>query len=85
MGGTYKKLKKAVVFVAGMTVIIVGIILLAIPGPGLLTIAVGLLILSSEFEWAERHLKNVRKKIRQAYEKSKNKQKKPENNGQKKK
>lgn len=74
MKGTYKALRKTAVFIAGTAVVIAGIILLVIPGPGLLTIAVGLLILSSEFEWAERYLENVKKKIRTAYEKTKMKQ-----------
>lgn len=75
MRGTYKTLRKTAVFIAGMAVIIAGIILLVIPGPGLLTVAAGLLILSTEFEWAERHLNNVKKKIQETYEKSKQRRK----------
>lgn len=71
MRGTYRKLRKIIVAIVGALVVIAGVILLVIPGPGLLTIAAGLVILSSEFEWAERHLQNIRKKIREAYEKSK--------------
>jgi uncharacterized protein (TIGR02611 family) len=85
MKGTYKTIRKTVVFIAGVIVIIAGIILLVIPGPGLLTIAVGLVILSSEFEWAERHQKNIKKRIQDAYQKAKNKQQKPDNSRPKKK
>lgn len=84
MKRTYKAIRKTAVFIAGSVVIIVGLILLFIPGPGLLTIAAGLLILSSEFEWAERHLKSVKKRIKDAYEKSKAKQKKPKDDPDKK-
>lgn len=63
---------------------LIGIILLAIPGPGLVTIALGLVILSTEFDWAERHLKNVKKRISSVYDKAKNKQKKKESGRQKK-
>lgn len=73
MKKTYRALKKSAVFVAGVAVILAGVVLLVIPGPGLLTIGLGLLILSTEFEWAERHLKNIKQRIRSAYEKSKKK------------
>ncbi|MEX2014709.1 MAG: PGPGW domain-containing protein [Candidatus Saccharimonadales bacterium] len=85
MKRTYGTIKKAVVFIAGFTIIIAGLILLVIPGPGLLTIALGLLILSSEFEWAERHQKNIKKRIQDAYKKAKNKQKKTDSSRPKKK
>jgi uncharacterized protein (TIGR02611 family) len=81
---TYRALRKFAVFSAGSIVIIAGIILLVIPGPGLLTIAVGLLILSSEFEWAERHLKRVKKRMRDIYEKAKMKQEELKDKKQKK-
>jgi hypothetical protein len=33
------------------------------PGPGFLVIALGLFVLSLEYEWARRHLEKVRKKV----------------------
>lgn len=84
MNMTYKALRKTVIFIIGSIVFIVGVILLLIPGPGLVTMALGLLILSTEFEWAEKHLKSVRKKIQAIYEKSKNKNKKPQDDGKRK-
>ncbi|MFK8024847.1 MAG: PGPGW domain-containing protein [Ilumatobacter sp.] len=50
------QLKKAVVLVVGVAVVLVGVALLALPGPGMITIIVGLLILSTEFDWAKRWL-----------------------------
>lgn len=85
MNKTYKALKKIIVFSTGSVVVAAGIVLLVIPGPGLLTIAVGLVILSTEFEWAERHLKSVKKRIRDVYEKSKSKQEEPKDKQHKKK
>lgn len=64
-------LKKGAVFVVGFSVIILGIILLPLPGPGLLIIAFGLLILSSEFAWAERHLATMKSKMKQVLDKAK--------------
>lgn len=37
----------------GSALIVVGIILLVLPGPGLLLIALGVAVLASEFAWAE--------------------------------
>lgn len=41
---------------AGLGTVLLGILLLALPGPGLLTIAGGLAILSVDFVWARRLL-----------------------------
>jgi uncharacterized protein (TIGR02611 family) len=48
--------KKAVIFVVGVAVILAGIAMLVLPGPGILVIIVGLLILSTEFDWAQHWL-----------------------------
>jgi len=37
---------------AGLGMVLLGILLLALPGPGILTIAGGLAILAVDFEWA---------------------------------
>jgi len=42
--------------IAGFGVLIAGIVMLAVPGPGWLTIAAGLAILAAEFPWARRAL-----------------------------
>lgn len=55
--------RKVAVGLIGFPVIAVGIALLVLPGPGLLVIAAGLAILALEFEWAERHMKRIRKQI----------------------
>ncbi len=44
------------VAVAGLSVVLLGIVLLALPGPGLLVILAGLAILATEFHWARRAL-----------------------------
>ncbi len=45
--------------VAGFLVVLGGILLLVLPGPGLLVIAVGLGMLALEFAWAERALERA--------------------------
>ncbi|MGH8014045.1 MAG: PGPGW domain-containing protein [Candidatus Binataceae bacterium] len=55
-----KQMKRLLIFVAGITVLILGIVMLVVPGPGLLTVALGLGILATEFFWAQRLLGYVR-------------------------
>ena len=43
----------------GFTVVLLGIAMLVLPGPGLLVIAVGLGMLALEFAWAERVLERT--------------------------
>jgi len=50
----------------GFTVLGAGIALLALPGPGVLVIIVGLAILATEFAWAERALDKTLGKASQA-------------------
>jgi uncharacterized protein (TIGR02611 family) len=58
--------KRIAVTIAGFTVLIVGIAMLALPGPGLVLIIVGLGILSSEYVWAQRLLRKAKEKAEQA-------------------
>lgn len=46
--------KRVAIFVAGMAVVVAGIVMLVLPGPGLLVIVAGLSILAIEFAWAQR-------------------------------
>ena len=48
-----KRAKKAVVFVFGITVVLIGIAMIVLPGPALVFIPLGLVILASEFLWAK--------------------------------
>ena len=53
------RLYRLVFAVAGFTVLLVGVALLVLPGPGLVVIVVGLTILALEFAWAERMLERM--------------------------
>jgi len=48
---------------AGSLVTIIGVIMMPLPGPGLLIVAVGLGILSRDVAWADRLLQIVRKRL----------------------
>jgi uncharacterized protein (TIGR02611 family) len=47
----------------GATVLLAGLVMLALPGPGWLAIAAGLAILAKDVAWADRLLRYVRRKI----------------------
>ena len=53
------RLYRVVFAVAGFTVLLAGLAMLVLPGPGLLVIVVGLTILALEFAWAERMLERA--------------------------
>lgn len=72
--GTYKLAKRIVIFVVGMTVVLIGAVMFFTPGPALLVIPAGLAILSIEFAWARRWLKTLKEKTQAAL----NNKKKPD-------
>ena len=53
-------LRRVSIAVVGVTVLIIGLALLVLPGPGLLVIALGLAILATEFVWARALLSKAR-------------------------
>ena len=53
-------MRRVGVTIVGVAVLGLGIALLALPGPGVLVIALGFLILSSEYEWARRYFEKAR-------------------------
>jgi uncharacterized protein (TIGR02611 family) len=48
--------KRMLIFILGVSVLLAGVAMLALPGPGVVVIIVGLVILATEFTWAERAL-----------------------------
>jgi tellurite resistance protein TerC len=54
---TLKQAKRLVLIVVGFTVILLGVIMLVTPGPGIAAIAGGVAILATEFVWAKKLLK----------------------------
>ncbi len=52
-------LKKILVLIIGGTVLLIGIILIFLPGPSFIVIPAGLAILAIEFSWARNLLKKV--------------------------
>src|SRR5206468_6595437 len=59
-----KIVRRVIVSVVGVTVLLIGIALLVLPGPAFIVIPVGLAILATEYAWARRWLKKVRRMAR---------------------
>ena len=61
--GSRAALRRAAVAVGGGLVVLVGVILLVLPGPGWAIIFAGLALLSTEFSWAGRALTWLRGRL----------------------
>lgn len=59
----YKKIKRLVILVVGVTVCLGGIVMIVFPGPAMIVIPAGLAILASEFVWARRLFRKAKKEI----------------------
>lgn len=66
----YRVARRVVIAVIGGTIVLLGVAMLVLPGPGLLTIIGGLAILGLEFAFARRWLKRARQTTRQAADKA---------------
>jgi uncharacterized protein (TIGR02611 family) len=55
-----RQVRRVVVFVIGMTVLLLGIVMLVLPGPAIIVIPAGLGILGLEFRWARNWLKRAK-------------------------
>lgn len=58
--GVLGSTRKVLVAVGGGTLILLGLALMVLPGPGWLTLAAGFALLATEFVWARRALKRAR-------------------------
>ena len=56
-----KVVRRVIASVVGATVLLIGIALLVLPGPAFVVIPVGLAILATEYTWARRWLRKVRR------------------------
>jgi uncharacterized protein (TIGR02611 family) len=54
---------RVVVGIAGAAVVVLGFVLIPLPGPGWLIVFAGLAILATEFAWADRLLRYARRKV----------------------
>jgi uncharacterized protein (TIGR02611 family) len=55
--------RRLIIFLLGMSVLLVGVVMLVAPGPGLIVIPLGLGILATEFVWARSILNRLKKRL----------------------
>jgi len=55
-------LRRILVLLIGSTILMAGVLMLVLPGPGILVIIIGLAILATEFVWAEALLIQARER-----------------------
>lgn len=63
---SFKKLKRLFVAVFGITILLIGIAMIVLPGPAIAVIPIALGILATEFAWARRLLHIVRERIQRS-------------------
>jgi uncharacterized protein (TIGR02611 family) len=71
MGRLAKFTKQIISLLVGLPLLVVGIILIPIPGPGLLVCFLALLVLSWGFEGAKKHLESTKAVFRRLYREAK--------------
>lgn len=69
-----KQVKRIAVGIIGGTVLLIGCVLIFIPGPAFIVIPAGLAILATEFAWARRWLKRAREIVAERTGRGKKKQ-----------
>ena len=57
---TLRQARRLVILVFGLTLVLVGVVMIVTPGPGLVVIFLGLGLLALEFAWAARLLRRAK-------------------------
>lgn len=64
----WRLVRRVVIMVIGVSVLLFGVILIFLPGPGLVVIAIGMSILASEFVWAAYLLRHMTRIVKENWE-----------------
>lgn len=56
----YRQIKRLAIFLIGISIVLIGCILVFTPGPAIIVIPVGLAVLATEFIWAKKLLKKFK-------------------------
>ena len=65
-----RHIRRLAILVIGMTVVLIGLVMLVTPGPAMVVVPIGLAILAIEFTWARLLLRKVRERaarVREEY------------------
>lgn len=66
----YNHARRVAVFCIGMTVVLIGLIMVVTPGPALVVIPCGLAILATEFVWARKWLDYAKRQLQEVAKKA---------------
>jgi len=55
--------RRLVIAVVGVSVVVIGLAMVVLPGPAIVVIPAGIAILATEFAWARRLLRDVKARI----------------------
>ena len=58
-----KQIKRLLIGIIGLTILIIGIAMIALPGPAFIVIPLGLSILATEFLWAKKIIEKFKDKL----------------------
>ena len=58
-----KLVRRTIVFILGLSVVLVGIVMIVTPGPAIIVIPLGLAILATEFLWARKILETLKRRL----------------------
>ena len=56
----YKQIRRLAIFLIGISIVLIGCILIFTPGPAVVVIPIGLAVLATEFIWAKKLLKKFK-------------------------
>ena len=70
MSKTMTYLRKIGIALVGFPILVLGVILIPLPGPGILVCLVGLMILSIEFEWSKKYVDMAKSRLKQVMDKA---------------
>ena len=62
-----RQVRRVLVFVFGISVLLVGVVMIVAPGPATVVIPLGLAILATEFLWARRLLESLKSRLADAH------------------
>ncbi len=64
--------RKVAISTIGIAVLVAGVVLLPLPGPGMLVVFLGLAILSTEYSWPKRLAHHIRRRASELAERRRN-------------
>lgn len=62
-----KQAKHIITAIVGFTILLIGAAMLILPGPGIVVIIAGLMILAGQYLWARRLLKKVKLEVKNTH------------------